>query len=394
MSLRRHHYVICFVLALCLVLPTPALAAGKPTATPLPTAKATATVAVSPSPTPAPPTATPVPATPVPPTATPTTAAQPAPAPETTPPGPAASPETAPAAPAGTPETASAPAPVGSPENSSPPTGQPPAATAPTTPDTGVTTPRASPTAVPLADDTFTIWHGVVREGGAYRRSAPSAGAEILEDLDPGTPVRIDRWVGGAMLYPDVITWGEVDPDDGGGYIFGGSLAGVLPPEAPPAPDNMQDYAGTWVDVNLTLDVVTAYVDGAAQKMMLTSPGRPGYETDTGNFSVRTKLLSQTMTGPGYVVPGVPHVQYFFGGEALHGRYWTLPGVMGQTSADVDDDGQFQALDDNPYADAGGVNSGVAFGVPSSHGCLGIDLDSATWLYGITPVGTPVEVHL
>jgi len=194
------------------------------------------------------------------------------------------------------------------------------------------------------------------------------------------------------MLYPDVITWGEVDPDDGGGFIFGGSLAGVLPPEVPPAPDNMQDYAGTWVDVNLTLDVVTAYQDGAPVKMMLTSPGRPGYETDTGNFSVRTRLLSQTMTGPGYVVPGVPHVQYFFGAEALHGRYWTLPGVMGQTAADVDDDGSIQAMDD-PYVDAGGVNSGVAFGVPSSHGCLGLDLDSATWLYGITPVGTPVEVH-
>jgi hypothetical protein len=243
-----------------------------------------------------------------------------------------------------------------------------------------------------LPEDTFTIWHGVVREGGAYRRATPSSSGAILEDLDPGTPIRIDRWVGGSMLYPDVITWGQVDPDDGGGYIFGGSLAGVLPPEVPPAPDSMQAFGGTWVDVNLTLNVVTAYQDGAPLKMMLASPGRPGYETDTGHFAVRTRLLSQEMKGPGYDVPNVPHVQYFFGAEALHGRYWTLPGVMGQTSADVDDDGQIEVMDD-PYADAGGQNSGVAFGIPSSHGCVGLDLSSATWLYSISPLGTPVDVH-
>ncbi|HEY2595715.1 MAG TPA: L,D-transpeptidase [Chloroflexota bacterium] len=243
-----------------------------------------------------------------------------------------------------------------------------------------------------LPDDTFTVWHGVVREGGAYRRSAPSSSGEILEDLDPGTPVRVDRWVSGSMLYPDVITWGEVDPEDGGGYIFGGALAGVLPPVVPPPPDSMQDYGGTWIDVNMTLDVVTAYQDGTPVKMMLASPGRPGYETDTGAFSVRSRQLSQEMKGPGYDVPNVPHVQYFFGGEALHGRYWTLPGVMGQPSAEVDDNGQIQVLDD-PYADAGGANSGVAFGVPSSHGCVGLDLDSATWLYSISGYGTPVEVH-
>jgi hypothetical protein len=243
-----------------------------------------------------------------------------------------------------------------------------------------------------LAEDTFTVWHGVVREGGAYVRSAPSSSAAIEAELQPGTPVRIDRWVGGSMLYPDVITWGEVDAADGGGYIFGGGLAGVLPPAVPPPPEAMQDYPGTWIDVNLTLDVVTAYLDGQPAKMMLTSPGRPGFQTDTGRFSVQSKLLSQTMSGPGYMVPGVPHVQYFYGGEALHGRYWTLPDVMGQTAADVGDNGQIQVLEE-PYADVGGVNRGVAFGVPSSHGCLGLDLDSATWLYSVTGYGTSVDVH-
>jgi hypothetical protein len=251
---------------------------------------------------------------------------------------------------------------------------------------------EASPTPVPIADDAFSVWHGVVREGGAYRRAAPSSAAEIEEELDPGTPVRVDRWVGGSMLYPDVITWGEVDPEDGGGYIFGGSLQGILPAAVPPPPEEMQSSDRTWIDVNRTLNVVSVYAGGQPVKMILTSPGRPGFQTDVGRFVIRSKVLSQTMSGPGYVVPRVPSVEYFYGGEALHGRYWTLPDVQGQTSADVADDGQIQALDDSPVQ-AGGPNRGVAFGVPSSHGCLGVDVAAAAWLYSLTTFGTTVDVH-
>jgi hypothetical protein len=243
-----------------------------------------------------------------------------------------------------------------------------------------------------IADDAFSVWHGVVREGGAYRRAGPSSVAEIEEELDPGTPIRVDRWVGGSMLYPDVITWGEVDPEDGGGYIFGGSLQGSLPPAVPPPPLDLQDFQATWIDVNLTLNVVTVYDAGQPVKMILTSPGRPGFATQVGRFAIRSKVVSQTMSGPGYVVPRVPSVEYFYGGQALHGRYWTLPDDPAASVADVDDDGQIQPLDDAPV-EAGGPNRGVAFGVPSSHGCLGMDVDAAAWMYGLTRPGTPVEVH-
>ena len=80
------------------------------------------------------------------------------------------------------------------------------------------------------------------------------------------------------------------------------------------------------------------------------------------------------------------------GGEALHGRYWTLPDLLGQTSADIDDDGQIQLWDDAPVA-TDGVNRGVAFGVPSSHGCLGLEVGAAAWLYSLTTYGTLVDVH-
>ncbi|MBV9354990.1 MAG: L,D-transpeptidase [Chloroflexi bacterium] len=277
-----------------------------------------------------------------------------------------------------------------------------PPTAAPTTPPTSqptqnpTTAPEAtvesSPTAEPLADDAFTVWHGVVRDGGAYRRSAPSSSAEVEEELDPGTPLRIDRWVSGSMLYPDVYTWGVVDPADGGGYVFGGSIAGVLPPAVPPARDVMQGTAGNWLDVNLTLDVVTAYQDGQPVMMMLTSPGRPGYETDTGLFRIRSKLPQQGMSGPGYFVPNVPNVQYFVGAEALHGRYWTLPDGPQLTSEGVDDDGVIESTE-APASVGGPANGGVAFGVPSSHGCLGLQLDDASWLYHFTALGLPVDVH-
>jgi lipoprotein-anchoring transpeptidase ErfK/SrfK len=239
--------------------------------------------------------------------------------------------------------------------------------------------------------DAFTIWHGVVREGGAYRRSAPISSAPVEEELDPGTPLRVDGWVSGSMLYPDVITWGAIDAADGGGYVFGGALKGTLPTAVPPPADVVLATPGYAVDVNLTLNLVTAYQDGQPLKMMLTSPGRPGYTTDTGIFSVRSKLTRQTMTGPGYSVPNVPNVQYFYGGEALHGRYWTLPAQVGATSVDIDENGIIQAVDDDAPPD--GPNSGVAFGVPSSHGCLGLQVDDAAWLYSFTRPGMLVVVH-
>ena len=40
-----------------------------------------------------------------------------------------------------------------------------------------------------------------------------------------------------------------------------------------------------------------------------------------------------------------------------------------------------------------GPNTGVAFGVPSSHGCLGVQVDDAAWQYSLTPVGTIVDIH-
>jgi L,D-transpeptidase catalytic domain len=260
--------------------------------------------------------------------------------------------------------------------------------------DCATTQPTPSvPASSALPSETFNVWHGVVRAGGANRRSAPDGSAPILDQLDPGTPIRVTNWVAGSMEYPDVITWAQVAPADGGGYVFGGTLAAVLPPAVPPLPSDLQGRGGAWLDVNLTLNVLTAYHDAQPVRVFLVSPGRPGHTTDVGLFTIGTKLPAQEMVGPDYDVPSVPHVQYFSGAEALHGRYWTLPEMVGVTSAEVAADGTVLGGADAASQVGSGANVGVAFGVPSSHGCLGLQVDDAAWLYSFTDVGTPVAVH-
>ncbi|MEM8862435.1 MAG: L,D-transpeptidase, partial [Chloroflexota bacterium] len=117
-----------------------------------------------------------------------------------------------------------------------------------------------------------------------------------------------------------------------------------------------------WVDVNLTLQTLTAYEGNSPVYQTIISSGRPPYYTVTGQFRVYYRLESQTMDGRrlgfDYVTPGVPHVQYFYGDFAIHGAYWH---------------------DD--------------FGTPVSHGCVNVTPTDAEWLYNWMSYGTLVNVH-
>lgn len=64
------------------------------------------------------------------------------------------------------------------------------------------------------------------------------------------------------------------------------------------------------------------------------------------------------MSGPGYYLPDVPYVMYFYRGYGLHGTYWH--------------------------------NN---FGVPMSHGCVNLRTEDAAWLFDWASVGTPVTVY-
>jgi hypothetical protein len=203
-------------------------------------------------------------------------------------------------------------------------------------------------------------WRGIVKDSGANVRTAPSAGADIVADLQPGAEVEVDHWVAGTEVYPTLITWGHLA--DGRGYVYGSAVRPRLSDMAPRLPAESLAWSDAWIDVNLTHNVITACQGQTIVGAFPTSPGRPGWETTRGQHRIRYQAQVQDMSGPGYYVRGVQWISYFLpDGEAIHARTWDL--------------------------------DAISLGVPSSHGCLGVALDSALFLYRFAKPGTLVYVH-
>ncbi len=114
---------------------------------------------------------------------------------------------------------------------------------------------------------------------------------------------------------------------------------------------------GKEIIVKLNEQRVYAYENGQLLRAVTVSTGLPGTPTVTGNYRVYWKLSSQTMSGPGYYLPGVPYVMYFYQDYALHGTYWHSN-----------------------------------FGQPMSHGCVNLPTPDAQWLFSWAEIGTPVNV--
>jgi lipoprotein-anchoring transpeptidase ErfK/SrfK len=114
---------------------------------------------------------------------------------------------------------------------------------------------------------------------------------------------------------------------------------------------------GKQVVVDLSEQRVYAFEDGRMVFSALVSTGLPGTPTVLGDFAVYIRLEAQRMTGPGYDLPGVQWVQYFYEGYGLHGTYWH-----------------------------------ENFGQPMSHGCVNLTNADALWLFNWATIGTPVHV--
>lgn len=113
-----------------------------------------------------------------------------------------------------------------------------------------------------------------------------------------------------------------------------------------------------WIEVNLSEQTLTAWQGDIAVMHTYISSGRSPTPTVTGHFKIGRKYSSQRMVGPGYDLPGVPWVMYFYGGYAIHGAYWH--------------------------------NN---FGHPMSHGCVNMTPGESQILYNWAPSGTEVYVH-
>lgn len=227
-------------------------------------------------------------------------------------------------------------------------------------PPTATTIPSATPTpdgSIPTTAGVYTgLWVGEMESAGNVR-SGPGLDQKVIKGW----------WVGRrVILYQQVkdskgATWYRVsDPPEDPMYVHSSLVRKVMPVAYEAA-----KFKGKWVNVNITQQVVTGYVDGTPVKVTLASTGKNDNKTDLGVWKVYWRLPKQDMgggnkaSGDYYKLKDVQWVQYFHTtGEALHGTFWH----------------------DN-------------FGYPMSHGCVNLSTPIAQWFYEWGYVGLIVYTH-
>lgn len=110
--------------------------------------------------------------------------------------------------------------------------------------------------------------------------------------------------------------------------------------------------------VDISDQTLTLLENGVVVEQFLASTGLSGTPTPIGEYTIYAKLSKTDMRGEGYFAPNVPWVLVFKGDYTIHGNYWA-----------------------------------TAFGRPSSHGCVGLPVDTAKHVYDWTPMGTPVTIQ-
>lgn len=125
-----------------------------------------------------------------------------------------------------------------------------------------------------------------------------------------------------------------------------------------PSSEYQEPNDGRWIDVNLSEQQIYAYEGDVLANSFIVSTGVYDTPTVTGEFNIYVKVPMQDMSGPGYYLPNVPWVMFFYDEYGFHGTYWH----------------------DN-------------FGAPMSRGCVNLRTEDAEWLYHWASVGTPVVVH-
>lgn len=127
--------------------------------------------------------------------------------------------------------------------------------------------------------------------------------------------------------------------------------------------ENLPDPGAHWgtgreIVVDLSTQMTYAYENGNLVFSSLVSTGLPATPTVQGEYAIWHRTPAQRMTGPGYDLPNVQWVMYFYQGYGFHGTYWH--------------------------------NN---FGNPMSHGCVNMTNADAEWLYNFGSIGTNVYVQ-
>jgi len=213
-----------------------------------------------------------------------------------------------------------------------------------------------------------TTWQGIAGQQ-VYRRAQPNRSKPPVGTLEAGTPVEVVDWVPGEEVEPRNDTWAKLAD---GTFVYSTSLRRTGSTDPGPIPANAPTN-GRWIDVDLTRQLATAYDGTTPLRTALVSTGQPGWDTPIGTFPVLRRLEKDTMdgttligqgpngAGSDYKVEDVRYVQYFTNdGAAIHENYWRRP---------------------------------ATFGMPGSHGCIGMLAADALWFWNFATVGTPLVIH-
>lgn len=191
--------------------------------------------------------------------------------------------------------------------------------------------PTATPTLLPPTD-----------EPAADEPISEPTAAAVEETPQPtGEAVAASESVAVAEIIPDTPTPAYVAPTAA----------------AQKVPAQVTGSGERWVYVNLSEQRLYAYEGDTLVNSFVVSTGTWQTPTVTGKYKIWIKLRSSSMSGPGYYLPDVPYIMYFYKGYGIHGTYWH--------------------------------NN---FGTPMSHGCVNMTIADAEWVYNFTSVGTVVEV--
>ena len=194
-----------------------------------------------------------------------------------------------------------------------------------------------------------------------YPTSDPTA---VYTQLQSGAAVKIT----GSLHDDDGTEWYRTAEGD---YVPASAVAFAAVPQAPlvtaAAP---RTFGGHWIDVDLSLPArMTAYAGSSPVRSMLTIIGRGPLATPVGTFSIIRRVANETMdsstvgiprnSAGGYYLTNVLYTQYFLpGGQSIHYNWWSSN-----------------------------------FGYPGSHGCLGLSLGDASFMWSFATIGTPVSIH-
>jgi lipoprotein-anchoring transpeptidase ErfK/SrfK len=135
----------------------------------------------------------------------------------------------------------------------------------------------------------------------------------------------------------------------------------TLPPTNTPWPDAYIIPGANgerWIDIDISSQSLTAYEGNTPIRRFIVSTGTSRHPTVIGRFRIYAKLRYDLMTGPGYYLPNVPFVMYFYQGYSIHGTYWHSN-----------------------------------FGTPMSHGCVNMYTPDAEWMFYFASIGTLVNSH-